>query len=131
MRMFLLGLAAIAVVGSTAAAQEIESHPMAHASDSLMIRKNIYSHLMSGIALTPQQRARAEEAIALEERAYWAVPHPFTTTFDCKAWERSAHLVAQRDSTILAIMTTAADSAKFSQHAAKYVMPPCSALGHP
>lgn len=132
MRMFLLALAASAAVGSISGAQEPQVHRMVHASDSLMIRKNTYRNLMAGIVLAPQQRETAEEVIAAEDRAFWAVPHTFSATFDCPAWERTAHLIARRDSTLLTIMTTAADSAKFSQRAAKDVMPTCPEIvGHP
>lgn len=149
MRTFLLGLVAIAAAYSSAGAQQSRprqlpdsadaamirsaaSHRMMQASDSLMLNKRLYHNLMAGIVLTAEQRARAEGVIAAEERAYWATPNVPSATFDCKAWERLAHRVAQRDSTLLAMMTTAADSAKFSQNAANYVEPPCSAIvGHP
>lgn len=149
MRTFLLVLMAIAVTNSSASAQQSRprqlpdsadaamirgaaSHVMMHASDSLMVNRNIYRNLMAGIVMTAEQRARAEDIIAAEERSYWALPQNQGATFDCKAWDRRGHLIAQRDSTLLAMMTTAADSAKFSEHAAKYVMPPCPAIvAHP
>lgn len=98
-----------------------ESSRQASPADSVLIRTNIFRRLFSGITLAPQQKARARDVIAVEERAQWKVP-PYHT---CAGRQVRVDLIAHRDSTLLAMMLNAVDSAKLKKNARAFIMGPC------
>lgn len=125
MRRFLAILASLAIVAPVASAQS--SSRQATRADSLMIRHNIYRELFAGITLTPGQRARADVVIADAERTSWQAG-PFATCADMHKWYNTN--TETRDATLLGLLTTAADSAKFASRAATFIMGACPP-GHP
>jgi hypothetical protein len=98
-----------------------ESSRQAAPADSVLVRTNIFRRLFSGITLTPQQKARAQDVIAAEDRAQWHVP-PYST---CAGRQVRVDLTAHRDSTLLSMMQNAVDSAKFRTNASAFIMGPC------
>ncbi|MEO7043001.1 MAG: hypothetical protein ABI035_12125 [Gemmatimonadaceae bacterium] len=93
----------------------------ATAGDSLLIRDNVYRELFAGITVSPAQKTRAQEVIAISQRQEMKVG-PF---HNCEERQVLVDVIARRDSTLLAMMTNAADSAKFAKHAESFVMGPC------
>ncbi|HEY7897695.1 MAG TPA: hypothetical protein VIC03_04730 [Gemmatimonadaceae bacterium] len=91
-------------------------------ADSLLVRHNIYKTLFATITLTPDQRARAQLVISDAERKSWAPQH-YTTCAQMREWNNG--YTKTRDSTLLAMLTNATDSAKFAARAATYIMDAC------
>ena len=119
MKTMLTCLAVLFVSVTNAGAQA--SPRAASAGDSMLIRENIYRELFAGITVSPEQKARAQQVIAVAERKGSRVL-PF---HNCDERQVLVDLVARRDSTLLAMMTNSADSAMFAKHAESFVMGPC------
>lgn len=118
MRRVLVLATLIASIGGVAGAQARGAEP----GTSAIISQNIYRELFTGIRLTPEQSVRAQRVIALAEKETESARPPWAT---CQDREKVVVLQAQRDSMLLAMMTSAADSAKFAKHAEGFVMGPC------
>jgi hypothetical protein len=117
----LIGIASFTVLASRAGAQvPVQAATVA---DSALVEHNIYAAEFHNITLTPEQSATARQVIARTERATHAVPRSLSTP--CERYARVARLVASRDSTLLALMTTLEDSARFRDNAAQFHMAAC------
>jgi hypothetical protein len=113
-------LVSLLIAAPIASAQSVSRQ--ATQADSLLIRHNIYRELFAGITLTPDQRAQAEGVIADADRTSWPTA-PFANCADMHKWYNAN--TETRDSTLLGLLKTAADSAKFAHRAATFIMGPC------
>ncbi len=88
--------------------------PVATPADSVTVQKNILHDLFAGIALTPEQRLRAQTIIAKTYHEQQALG-PITS---CTGWKMLIALQDRRDSTLRAMLDSDSDKAKFDGHAA-------------
>ena len=81
-------------------------------ADSATVAHNVYTRLFDGIELSAEQRRRAMKIILKQ------VVEQASLQGDAReVWPRVVALMAKRDSSLSALLTSPADKAKFEKHA--------------